>query len=286
MLSVRPAPSPLIQKIAPQAAQPLTRREAFPRLTVVSARPQDALTPRIELRSDEALPRDVQQRALATAADAYDNARRSLGYPVTASPVRLTLTSDATAQGRGGFATLSANDLSASAVYFRRAPVDGFATYSLGRELGHLELNRALPAGKVPGYVREGIASSLGTLFVQRQNVADKGVITSAARQLQPLTGADARRMFDGQATPAVGERLGSLFVEYLKARVVGPHNFYPRAGAMVQRVGQGMDFPASFQKAMGVTLPEAQQSFIAFIGATQSNPAARLKGSVYQNHV
>jgi hypothetical protein len=285
MLSVRPAPSSLIQRIALPAAQPLTRREAFPRLSAVSARPQDALTPRIELRSDEALPRDVQQRALSTAAAAYDNARRSLGYPVTASPLRLSLTSDAMAQGRGGFATLSANDVAASAVYFRRAPVDGFATYSLGRELGHVELNRAAPAGKVPGYVREGIAASLGTLFVQRQNVADKGVVTTAARHLQPLTGADARRMFDGGASPAASERLGSLFVEYLKTRVVGPHNFYPRVGAMLQRVGQGTDFDASFQKAMGVSLPEAQRSFIAFMGATQGNPAARLKGTVYQNH-
>jgi hypothetical protein len=167
----------------------------------------------------------------------------------------------------------------------------------VGRALAHVEMNRAGAAlGKVPAYLREGVATSVGSLFALRPGAIEKNAVSGIARQLQALTATDAVRMFHAFASPAeygkqsvrqagISERLGSLFVEHLKARVVGPHNFYPRVGAMLHRIGQGMDFGTSFQKAMGVTLADAQKSFVAFMAATQGNLAARLKGTVYQNH-
>jgi hypothetical protein len=307
MLSVRPAPSPIIPTLAPPATQALPWRDVLHRLRPVATRPQDALTPRIELRSDEALPRDVQQRALSTAAAAYDNARRSLGYPVTAAPLTLGLTSDALTAGRSGFSTPSAKEVMTGAFHFRRPSLDSFAAFGLGRELGHAEMKRAgAPIGRVPGYFGEGVATCLGSLFVLRPGGADTNAVAAIARQLNTFTATDAVRMFHAVSSPAddgkqsvrqagISERLGSLFIEHLKARVVGPHHYYPRVGAMLQRIGQGMDFGTSFHKAMGVTLADAQKSFVAFMAATsmgtasmgtaQGNPAARLKGTVYQNH-
>jgi hypothetical protein len=244
----------------------------------------------VELRSDVAIAGDVARRACAEAHTAYafDGVLLGVtGRPALAPPFTMGLASEAVTQGRDGAAAIDPNEFLA-ALRFYLVPKDQNGEYMLGHELTHMTMMRlGANVSKVPVYIFEGIATSLGIWFAQ-----GRGAPTAwAPNELATVTHGEAEEILRTYRAPTsyaghlprdVGraEHVGGLFIEWLRAYVspTTHHHF----GAISVKIGGGMNFEQAFQEELGLTLGLAEQRFLSFVAATDANPTERFRGMVF----
>ncbi len=80
-------------------------------------------------------------------------------------------------------------------------------------------------------------------------------------------------------------EAMGIFFVEYLRVRHHG-HGIadaVPRMGQVFERVGRGETYEAAFEAVYGASVDKVMKEIIAFLDRTASDPAERLRGTVYE---
>ncbi len=170
------------------------------------------------------------------------------------------------------------------------------AWFTTAHELEHLLMHR-LKANEpeVPVYIFEGIACSLGDRYVKQLETNSRYLNNSAAK-LASYTSADATDLISncrGISSIALykangklwqAEHLGGLFIEFLRTRRGdSPIIFFGKFGAIWQDVGNGMAFRTAFQRCFGQSLAEMERQFIAYMQATENNPEARFRGTIYE---
>ena len=78
-----------------------------------------------------------------------------------------------------------------------------------------------------------------------------------------------------------LGEQIGSLFVEYLRAHV--QQDTHHRLGRVWQRIGAGATVEASIAAEYGRSLADHHADFVAHVEATEGDPTRRLAGTVFE---
>jgi hypothetical protein len=154
------------------------------------------------------------------------------------------------------------------------------------------------PVAKVPPYLFEGIANSLGHRFAATtaEGTFDIGF---AAKRLAGYTAADAEETIKNFSTVpdyavAKGsgkvwqyEHLGGLFIEHLISKSAGNESSVYRAwGQLVKNVGSGMPFNSAFNNAFRMNLNDAETEFVAYMKKTENNPQARFANTVFSRAV
>ncbi len=246
----------------------------------------------IELRSDVAVDAATAAGACSLTAHAYQFDRKLLGVdavPTLARPFVIGLGSTPLMDGHFGAATLNANAFVAALRDY--VPQPGLAAkYVVGHELTHMTMMRlGAPVTKVPVYITEGIATSIGWWFV-RQDARAAGW-HFFADQLAEVTGETAQKVVSTFRVPAdyraisvtevgLDEHIGGLFIEYLRAHV--RQDTHHAFGRMSNEVGAGATFEAAVETEYGRTLADLEGDFVAFMTATEGRPTERFAGTVW----
>jgi hypothetical protein len=162
---------------------------------------------------------------------------------------------------------------------------------TIAHELTHVQDFREAGARleQVPIYLQEGKAYVNGDRYPGTEHLSDAH-LTAVSHALGQLTAHDAQAVLDHfrvardeQRDPRFtyyGEITGALFVEWLRTHKA--KDAVPRLAEATAEVGQGRGFDAAFRGQFGISLAGAESAFVKFIGATEGNPAARLKGTLY----
>lgn len=102
------------------------------------------------------------------------------------------------------------------------------------------------------------------------------------------MSGAEAQRMFEDapHLLAHADKDIGVLFIEFLRT-----HGFKNESGSDAQRAlgnilfrmsRQHTSFPIEFRNEFGVSLVEAENTFIKFMTETEGNPEARFAGTIF----
>lgn len=255
------------------------------------------------ISSDEKLTKKQIRRIAAEVRDAYHvDAFEQDAHRTPKKPIVVGVFSDKTfsqiAPPESFGVTLDRNTIALSDTIARNGGNGGDRAV-LAHELSHLQDHRA--AGKrydrVPTYLEEGKAVVLGDVYDRRRGLKNPAIAESA-KALGQYTADDARQVFEnfaGNEAPelrrgngARDERIGALFVEFLRTRLSanghqGRSNAYAALDAAVRRVGKGQGFDQAFKKEFGVSLDDAKNQFLAFMKQTEGDPQARLAGTIWQ---
>lgn len=163
---------------------------------------------------------------------------------------------------------------------------------TIAHELAHVqdirEAGQAIT--KVPIYLQEGKAYVLGDEYPATEGLSDSH-LGSVSRSLGQLSAHDVQTVLahfrvgaDEQRDPNFtyyGEITGALFVEWLRTQRKVP-DAVPKLAKAIAQTGQGASFDAAFRAQFGISLAGAESAFVNFIGATEGDPRARLKGTIY----
>jgi hypothetical protein len=173
---------------------------------------------------------------------------------------------------------------------------DPFANGTLAHELAHIQAKRAL--GKlserhlVPRYFIEGHGNIMGLAYRDHLHVTKHDYDVRKAREIAKFTADEARTILTLDSYGAVDktnedkmEAMGIFFVEYLRVRLLGKGipDVLPRMGRVFELVGAGRTYQSAFQEQFRTSVDKVVADIVAFMGRTESAPAARLKGTRYE---
>lgn len=162
---------------------------------------------------------------------------------------------------------------------------DPLSEGTLAHELTHIQDARQLKGAKMPSYLSEGRALTIGHAYRmalgQEHNGYDNQMAGSAlhytAPQAEELLSEYRGRGWDNQA-------VGTVLVEYMRTRWNGGvPNINPKLSEMIEKMAGGLEFEAAFQKEFGSTYLSMGESFLKFLTDTQSNPQVRLENTIWQ---
>ena len=174
----------------------------------------------------------------------------------------------------------------------RRADDDVTIAHELGHVQDYRQAGRRLE--QVPMYLQEGKAYLLGDLEPMARgegSASARGVVATWER----MSARDAQWVVQRFRTARdealsgrngyVGEVGGALFVEFLRTRFHGGHaDVLRRLGTVVADVGAGQSYSAAFARQFGGSPEAAERAFVAWVKATEDDPARRLDGSVLES--
>jgi hypothetical protein len=165
---------------------------------------------------------------------------------------------------------------------------------TLAHELTHIQDGRnlgQLGTGRIPHYVLEGRALLIGHAYRQSRGLTDHDYDRKVTASLAKVNANDVRQIIQTEAympEHQMGNRfrmeaVGMLFVEWLRTRAGGRGfaDVQARLSRIMEEVGAGQTFEASFARMFGMPLQQAQEALIALVAQTQGQPAARLANTV-----
>lgn len=158
---------------------------------------------------------------------------------------------------------------------------------TFAHELAHVQDFRVAgeAMASIPTYLEEGKASVLGDVYAREPRR-----LASSARTMAAFTGDEVQLLLQRFRTSAAernapgfvyaGEVMGALFVEYLAVHV--RRDALARLCDAIESAGQGRSFSSAFRAEMGTSLSVLEARFVDFIRATEGQPSARLRGTLY----
>jgi len=157
---------------------------------------------------------------------------------------------------------------------------------TLAHELTHIQDIRQLRGKKLPSFLLEGRALTIGQAYrlhvgqspgdYDRQ-MASSAVNFTADRAMELLDNYSAHG-WDNQA-------IGTVVVEYMRTNWNGGSaDINPRLSRMIERIAAGREFEQAFQDEFGQTAESFADAFAGFLRATQGDPQRRLRGTMWQS--
>ncbi len=255
----------------------------------------------VDLRSDIAIPSPSLITTKIKDAYRFDQSMQNLNSKSLDEPIIVGLYSK-NILNKGGGNTSGKNIYVANIQpflnYVNGIEDRGFSWFVTAHELEHLIMNRMnAPVAKVPVYLFEGIACSLGYRFAINM---PEGYycIHSIAVRLGDYSYKDAqsslnnlRHVEDYAPAKQAGlmwqhEHIGGLFFEFLIARIYrSPDAMFHAWGKVIEDLGNNVNFEVSFKNRFGMTLEQTEIAFLDYIRVTENNPNARFQGTVFQGH-
>ncbi len=241
--------------------------------------------------------RQVAKMALAAYKFDLDQNHWGAGLPM-GKPLKFRLLSvermQANHGGLLGYATSPGDVFVASTAVLE----DPLAQGTLAHELAHIQAFRALrtnnAASKVPSYFLEAHGLGMGKAYRAHLGIPPQSYDLGVARTVAKLNAEEVRLiMTTGKAyfrkngklagdKHAKMEFFAVFWAEYLKVQM-GVPDALNRMGRVFERVGAGQTYAQAFQATYGFTLNHAISEVTAFFQQTEGSPAARLKGTYYE---
>jgi hypothetical protein len=170
---------------------------------------------------------------------------------------------------------------------------DPFANGTLAHELAHIQAKRALGRHSeeklVPRYFIEGHGNWMGRAYRDYLHVTEHHYDLLKARLMMRFTSEDARTILTDDSYAAAGranedqmEAMGIFFVEYLRVRHHETDTIL-RMGRVFEKVGRGSSYANAFREEFGVPIDRVVAEIVSFVERTESHPAERLRGTLYQ---
>ena len=164
---------------------------------------------------------------------------------------------------------------------------DPLSEGTLAHELTHIQDLRQLQGAKLPSFMLEGRALTNGHAYRmylgQGENSYDHQMAGSAinftAAQAEILLSEYRGRGWNNQA-------IGTVLVEFMRTKWngTGVPDIHPRLARMIERMAQGLEFEAAFQKEFGTKVEALGELFAIHLNQTQHDPQARLRGTIWQS--
>jgi hypothetical protein len=158
---------------------------------------------------------------------------------------------------------------------------------TLAHELTHIQDLRQLRGQKLPSFMLEGRALTVGHAYRmylgQEQNSYDHRMAASAAR----FTASEAETLLNNYRGQGWNNQaIGTVLVEYMRTKWNGNGvpNIHPRLSRMIEIMGRGAEFEAAFQKEFGTSAVALGEAFLKHLSDTQDDPRARLQDTIWQS--
>ena len=158
---------------------------------------------------------------------------------------------------------------------------------TLAHELTHIQDLRQLKGQRLPSFMLEGRALTIGkayrTFLGQAPNSYDQQMAGSAMRfsaaQAEQLLNEYRGKGWNNQA-------IGTVLVEYMRTKWNGSGvpDINVRLSRMIEIMAAGAEFEAAFEKEFGASAAAVGEAFMKHLDATQSDPRARLQGTIWQS--
>ena len=174
-----------------------------------------------------------------------------------------------------------------------------FAKGTLAHEIAHIQAKRAMGRQSekrlVPGYFIEGHGNGLGRAYRENLRIADHAYDAHMAARIVKMTPAQASAILSGDNSGSAArkdgdavEAMGIFFVEYLRVRYRGSGiaDVIPRMSRVFEAVGRGETYESAFERQFGEPVGRVVSEIIDFMRRTESAPARRLKGTLYEQFV
>ncbi len=254
----------------------------------------------VEIRSDVTIPEPSLIASQIAQAYRFDLRSQGLTASVLNQPLVVGLYSNAVWAKGGGNAIGTEYFVANVGPYLRFArnlSDQRFAWLVTAHELEHLIMSRMnAPVAKVPIFLFEGIACSLGYRFAVT-TVEGNYDSQYVAGRLVACTRADAEDMLKNFMQPSdyqkardsgkiwQYENMGGLFFEHLISLYSRtPDYIFKCWGKLVESIGHGVAFESAFKSAFPFSLSAAENDFLSYMEKTTGNPRVRFAGTIFSD--
>lgn len=158
---------------------------------------------------------------------------------------------------------------------------------TLAHELTHIQDLRQLRGSKLPSFLLEGRALTIGHDYRmslgQPENEYDRRMAGSALRftskNAEELLKEYRGKGWDNQA-------IGTVLVEYMRTKWngAGLPDVQSRLARAIETMAEGAGFEAAFQKEFGAAFAALRKSFMKHLDDTKDDPRARLQGTIWRS--
>jgi hypothetical protein len=157
---------------------------------------------------------------------------------------------------------------------------------TLAHELAHIQDFRQLRGKRMPSFMFEGRALTLGQAYRVHIGQPLGDYDRQMARSAVGFTPEGALALLENyQGRGWDNQAIGTVVVEYLRTRWKGGiADITPRLSRMIERIAAGREFDLAFQDEFGESAEKFADAFLGFLRATQNNPRERLAGTMWQS--
>ena len=157
---------------------------------------------------------------------------------------------------------------------------------TLAHELTHIEDLRQLRGKKLPSFMLEGRALTIGQAYRLSIGQTPGDYDRQMARSAVNFTADQAMGLLDNYGGHGWdNQAIGTVVVEYMRTQWKGGiPDINPRLSRMIERVAAGREFDQAFQDEFGVSSEAFAADFAAYLRATQGDAKRRLQGTMWQS--
>jgi hypothetical protein len=157
---------------------------------------------------------------------------------------------------------------------------------TLAHELAHIQDFRQLKGKRMPSFMFEGRALTIGQAYRVSIGQALGDYDRQMAQSAVGFTSDGALALLENyQGRGWDNQAVGTVVVEYMRTRWKGGiADISPRLSRMIERIAAGREFDQSFQDEFGESAEAFANAFTGFLSATQNNAQERLAGTMWQS--
>jgi hypothetical protein len=156
---------------------------------------------------------------------------------------------------------------------------------TLAHELTHIQDFRQLKGKKMPSFMFEGRALTIGQAYRLQVGQSPGDYDRQMARSAVGFTAETAMELLDNYSGHGWdNQAIGTVVVEYMRTTWKGGiADINPRLSRMIERMAAGREFEQAFQDEFGESAEAFAEAFAGFLRATQGDSHARLKGTMWK---
>ena len=163
---------------------------------------------------------------------------------------------------------------------------DPLSEGTLAHELTHIQDLRQLQGRRLPSFMLEGRALTIGQAYRLDVGQAPGDYDRKMARSAVAFTADQAMKLLDNYGAHGWdNQAIGTVVVEYMRTQWKGGiRDINPRLSRMVERIGAGSEFEQAFQDEFAASAEAFAADFAGYLRATQGDAKHRLQGTMWQS--
>lgn len=157
---------------------------------------------------------------------------------------------------------------------------------TLAHELAHIQDFRQLRGQRMPSFMFEGRALTLGQAYRVHVGQGLGDYDRQMARSAVAFTPEGALALLENyRGRGWNNQAVGTVLVEYMRVRWNGgTRDINARLSRMIERIAEGREFEMAFQDEFKASADAFAEAFMGYLRTTQHNPAERLRGTMWQS--
>lgn len=156
---------------------------------------------------------------------------------------------------------------------------------TLAHELTHIQDLRQLRGKRLPSFMLEGRALTIGQAYRLSVGQAPGDYDRKMARSAVGFTADQAAALLDNYGGHGWdNQAIGTVVVEYMRTQWKGGiRDVNPRLSRMIERMAAGAEFEQAFKAEFGVSAEAFAADFTGYLRTTQADAKRRLQGTMWQ---